>query len=184
MSKFNKGDIVQCSDKSDKYFMDGGEVIETGMGMCRVKLHLQKNPAAFFDYQLTLIQAAQGMLAQAGMPAPKAAPVACNIHVGDEVKYIGSDSKLKGARGTVQKIYKVIVGGGTDYYAAMVQCQWGDEEIPCDSLIACQPAIPSHYIPVMDENAEPEKKPFEHSDLGTDLSGDELMESIRSICGR
>lgn len=184
MSKFNKGDIVQCSDATSKYFMDGGKIVETAGCMYRVALHTHNKVAAFFDVQLTLIQAAQGMLAQAGMPAPKAAPVACHIHVGDEVKYIGSESKLKGARGTVQKIYKVIVGGGTDYYAAMVQCQWGDEEIPCDSLIACQPAIPSHYIPVMDEKAEPEKKPFEHSDLGTDLSGDELMESIRSICGR
>ena len=32
---------------------------------------------------------------------------------------------------------------------------------------------------------EKEKEnPFEHTDLGTDLTGDELMESIRSICGR
>lgn len=42
----------------------------------------------------------------------------------------------------------------------------------------------SHYIPILDNNSEPAKEPFRHTDLGTDLSGDELMESIRSICGR
>ena len=36
----------------------------------------------------------------------------------------------------------------------------------------------------IDRKEKEKENPFEHTDLGTDLTGDELMESIRSICGR
>ena len=36
----------------------------------------------------------------------------------------------------------------------------------------------------IDRREKEKENPFEHTDLGTDLTGDELMESIRSICGR
>jgi len=55
-------------------------------------------------------------------------------------------------------------------------------------LAATQPvrSLATPYQPVLAPPPEPEtgeKKTFDHASLGTDLTGDELMESIRAICG-
>lgn len=126
--------------------------------------------------------------AAAAMPA-HSAPYGgtCHIQIGDDVKYIGSDRRWKGAKGKVLNIYKVVTPAGPDYLVALVQVHWGNEEIPCDSLLSTPAPMPSHYQAVShsDQDIENhEKEPFRHTDLGTDLSGDELMDSIRSICGR
>lgn len=256
MSQFSVGDIVQCSDRSSRYYKDGGTVTEVVGGMCRVDLYMSNKNVAFHDNQLIMITAnkvsgapatakptcgiyvgdrvehftgLQGTVtkvipmsnrrddiqvdcddgsirkwnsgnvvvisatkqATAAMPA-HGAPYGgtCHIQIGDDVKYIGSDKKFKGAKGTVLNIYKVVTPIGPDYLAALVQVQWGNEEIPCDSLIATAPMMGSHYQAVVDSDGpkydedNSEKEPFRHTDLGTDLSGDELMDSIRSICGR
>ena len=55
--------------------------------------------------------------------------------------------------------------------------------IPTNAPTLVQMATP--YQPVLAPPPEAgEKKPFDHASLGTDLSGDELMKSIRDICGR
>ena len=46
------------------------------------------------------------------------------------------------------------------------------------------PNCDSHSDQDIDQREKEKENPFEHTDLGTDLTGDELMESIRSICGR
>ena len=46
------------------------------------------------------------------------------------------------------------------------------------------PNFDSHSDQDIDQREKEKENPFEHTDLGTDLTGDELMESIRSICGR
>ena len=46
------------------------------------------------------------------------------------------------------------------------------------------PNCDSHSDQDIDRREKEKENPFEHTDLGTDLTGDELMESIRSICGR
>ena len=46
------------------------------------------------------------------------------------------------------------------------------------------PNYDSYYDQDIDQQEKEKENPFEHTDLGTDLTGDELMESIRSICGR
>ena len=54
-------------------------------------------------------------------------------------------------------------------------------------ILTAPTAIGSHYQPVMEEDphtriAEEEtKNPFKHTDLGSDLSGNELMKSIRDF---
>ena len=103
MSKFEIGDVVQCSDTNSTHFMDGGAVFETVPGMCRVRLYISNKIVAFHNNQLTLINANKTS--------------------------IDSD--------------------GPNY-----------------------------------NEDEPTKEPFRHTDLGTDLSGDALMDSIRAICGR
>ena len=46
------------------------------------------------------------------------------------------------------------------------------------------PNCDSHSDQDIDRREKEKENPFEHTDLGTSLTGDELMESIRSICGR
>ena len=46
------------------------------------------------------------------------------------------------------------------------------------------PNFDSHSDQDIGQREKEKENPFEHTDLGTDLTGDELMESIRSICGR
>ena len=46
------------------------------------------------------------------------------------------------------------------------------------------PNCDSHSDQDIDRREKEKENPFEHTDLGTNLTGDELMESIRSICGR
>ena len=185
MSKFNVGDIVKCSDKNSKYYKATGVVTETVSGMSRASLYIHQVDITFRNDQLELLLAVKDLPTQSNAPSPVSA--VSNIKVGDEVKYIGSEKWLKGARGQVLNVYKVVPPAGPDYMAALVQVPWGTEEIPCDSLLVVQAPIPSHYQAVShsDQDIENhEKEPFRHSDLGTDLTGDELMESIRSICGR
>lgn len=195
MNTFSKGDIVQCSDKNSRAYMDGGVVTEVAGDMCRVQLYLANRNIPFHNDQLILIQPASASKVS-NQPIANPSGVTCHIQIGDDVKYIGSDKKMVGARGKVLNIYKIVVPTGKDYLAALVCVQWGNEEIPCDSLLAIAPMGGSHYQAVVDSDgpkydsysdqdiSNHEKEPFRHTDLGTDLSGDELMDSIRSICGR
>ena len=61
----------------------------------------------------------------------------------------------------------------------------------CDIFVGDQavvdpdgPNCDSYSDQDIDRREKEKENPFEHTDLGTDLTGDELMESIRSICGR
>ena len=130
VSKFNVGDIVQCSDKSSIHFMDGGVVFEAMIGMSRVYLDKSYKIVAFHNSQLTLIRANKPSVDPTTEPT-------CGIFVGDQA---------------------VVDPDGPNFDSC------SDQDI--------------------DQREKEKENPFEHTDLGTDLTGDELMESIRSICGR
>ena len=130
VSKFDVGDIVQCSDKNSPHFMDGGVVFEAIIGMSRVYLDKSYKIVPFHNSQLTLISANKPSVDRTTEPT-------CGIFV----------------------VYQAVV----------------DPDGPnCDS----------HSDQDIDQREKEKENPFEHTDLGTDLTGDELMESIRSICGR
>ena len=130
VSKFNVGDTVQCSDKNNTHFMDGGVVFEAIIGMSRVRLYMSNKIVAFHNSQLTLISANKTSVDPTTKPT-------CGIFVGDQA---------------------VVDPDGPNCYS------YSDQDI--------------------DRREKEKENPFEHTDLGTDLTGDELMESIRSICGR
>ena len=130
VSKFNVGDTVQCSDKNNTHFMDGGVVFEAIIGMSRVYLDKSYKIVPFHNSQLTLISANKPSVDPTTEPT-------CGIFVGGQV---------------------VVAPDGPN----------------CDS----------HSDQDIDRREKEKENPFEHTDLGTDLTGDELMESIRSICGR
>ena len=130
ISKFNVGDIVQCSDKNSPHFMVGGVIFEAITGMSRVYLDKFYKIVVFHNSQLTLISANKPSVDHTTEPT-------CDIFVGDQA-VVGPD------------------GPNCDSYS--------DQDI--------------------DRREKEKENPFEHTDLGTDLTGDELMESIRSICGR
>ena len=130
VSKFNVGDIVQCSDKNSPHFMDGGVVFEAIIGMSRVYLDKSYKIVPFHNSQLTLISANK----------PSVDP-------------------------TTEPTYDIFVG---------VQAVVDPDGPNCDS----------YSDQDIDRREKEKENPFEHTDLGTDLTGDELMESIRSICGR
>ena len=130
VSKFNVGDTVQCSDKNNTHFMDGGVVFEAIIGMSRVRLYMSNKIVAFHNSQLTLISTNKTSVDPITEPT-------CDIFVGDQA---------------------VVDPDGPN----------------CDS----------HSDQDIDRREKEKENPFEHTDLGTDLTGDELMESIRSICGR
>lgn len=101
------------------------------------------------------------------------------IVVGDYVKYIGSDPAFRGLRGTVLSILPT--SNGAD--EALVQINAHQNEfIPVDSLLAITASAGHYQAVVQDTNQEPEARPFDHASLGTDLTGDELMKSIRDFC--
>ena len=130
VSKFNVGDTVQCSDKNNTHFMDGGVVFEAIIGMSRVRLYMSNKIVAFHNSQLTLISANKTSVDPTTKPT-------CGIFVG---------------------VQAVVDPDGPN----------------CDS----------HSDQDIDRREKEKENPFEHTDLGTNLTGDELMESIRSICGR
>lgn len=179
MSKFNIGDVVQCTDSSSKYFLCCGEVTDTIVGMCRVRLNTTKTEVAFHNNQLVLNKAAK---------RPN-----LGFDVGDRVMH------HSGKTGTV---VKVIIDMSISVIDLEVDCDDGHLRIWNSSnvtIIGANPKMPSHYQAVVDKDGpnydshsdqdigqreKENQNPFEHTDLGSDLSGDELMESIRSICGR
>ena len=182
VSKFNVGDTVQCSDKNSPHFMDGGVVFEAIIGMSRVYLDMSNKIVAFHNSQLTLISVNKA----SGSPAVKST---CGIYAGDRVE------GPTGQKGTVVQIFVQSNGKSK----IKVDCDDGHTRLWDSSDVTPIPGIPSHYQAVVDKDGpnydsysdqdidrrEKEKEnPFEHTDLGTDLTGDELMESIRSICGR
>ena len=178
MSKFDVGDIVQCSDKNSPHFMDGGVVFEAIIGMSRVYLDMSYKIVAFHNSQLTLISVNKA----SGSPAVKST---CGIYAGDRVE------GPTGQKGTVVQIFVQSNGKSK----IKVDCDDGHTRLWDSSDVTVIQSIPTHYQAVVDKNdsysdqdidrREKEKEnPFEHTDLGTDLTGDELMESIRSICGR
>ena len=130
MSKFDVGDIVQCSDKNSPHFMDGGVVFEASIGMSRVYLDKSYKIVPFHNSQLTLIRANKPSVDPTTEPT-------YDIFVG---------------------VQAVVDPDGPNYDS------YSDQDI--------------------DRREKEKENPFEHTDLGTDLTGDELMESIRSICGR
>ena len=130
VSKFNVGDTVQCSDKNNTHFMDGGVVFEAIIGMSRVRLCMSNRIVPFHNSQLTLISANKPSVDPTTEPT-------CGIFDGGQV---------------------VVDPDGPN----------------CDS----------HSDQDIDRREKEKENPFEHTDLGTDLTGDELMKSIRSICGR
>ena len=172
MNKLNVGDIVQCSDKNSIHFMDGGVVFEAISGMSRVRLCMSNKIVAFHNSQLTLISVNKASGSAAIKPT-------CSTYAGDRVE------GPTGQKGTVAQIF--VQSNGKIKI-----------NVDCDDVTIIQ-GIPTHYQAVVDKDGpnfdshsdqdisqrEKEKEnPFEHTDLGTDLTGDELMESIRSICGR
>ena len=130
MSKFDVGDIVQCSDKNNPHFMDGGVVFEAIIGMSRVYLDMSYKIVAFHNSQLTLIRSNR----------PSVDP-------------------------TTESTYDIFVG---------VQAVVDPDGPNCDS----------YSDQDIDRREKEKENPFEHTDLGADLTGDELTEAIRSICGR
>ena len=130
VSKFNVGDTVQCSDKNNTHFMDGGVVFEAIIGMSRVRLYMSNKIVAFHNSQLTLISANKTSVDPTTEPT-------CGIFVGDQA---------------------VVDPNGPNFDS------YSDQDI--------------------DQREKEKENPFEHTDLGTDLSGDALMDSIRAICGR
>ena len=178
VSKFNVGDTVQCSDKNSPHFMDSGVVFEAIIGMSRVHLDMSNKIVAFHNTQLTLISVSK----TSGSPTTKPT---CGIYASDRVE------GPTGEKGTVVQIFVQSNGKSK----IKVDCDNGHTRLWDSSDVTPIPGIPSHYQAVVDKNdsysdqdidqREKEKKnPFEHTDLGTDLTGNELMESIRSICGR
>ena len=178
VSKFNVGDTVQCSDKNNTHFMDGGVVFEAIIGMSRVHLDMSNKIVPFHNSQLTLISVNK----TSGSPAVKPT---CGIYAGDRVE------SPTGQKGTVVQIFVQSNGKSK----IKMDCDDGHTRFWDSADVTPIPGIPSHYQAVVDKNdsysdqdidqREKEKEnPFEHTDLGTDLTGDELMESIRSICGR
>ena len=130
VSKFNVGDTVQCSDKNNTHFMDGGVIFEAIIGMSRVYLDKSNKIVAFHNTQLTLIRANKPSVDPTTEPT-------CGIFVGDQA---------------------VVDPDGPNFDS------YSDQDI--------------------DQREKEKKNPFEHTDLGTDLTGDALMDSIRAICGR
>lgn len=178
MNKLNVGDVVQCSDKNSIHFMDGGVVFEAITGMSRVRLYVSNKIVAFHNSQLTLISVNK----TSGSPTTKPT---CGIYVGDRVE------GPTGQKGTVAQI--IIQSNGKSQIK--VDCDDGHTRLWDSYDVTIIQGIPSHYQAVVDKDdshsdqdiGQREKEiqnPFEHTDLGTDLTGDELMESIRSICGR
>lgn len=182
MNKLNVGDIVQCSDKNSIHFMDSGVVFEAISGMSRVRLYISNKIVPFHNNQLTLISVSK----VSGSPATKPT---CGIYVGDRVE------GPTGQKGTVAQI--IVQSNGKSQIK--VDCDDGHTRLWDSYDVTIIQGIPSHYQAVVDKDGlnqdshsdqdigqrEKEKEnPFEHTDLGTNLTGDELMESIRSICGR
>lgn len=173
-----KGEVLQYEQPGDPYLSvetDDPHHLKGG------KMTVQWKPS-----NVTLISAASSM-SGAGLPVAAQQPVSGSQHTdldaGDYVKYIGSDPAYKGLRGTVMFIQRVVHMTGS-HLEAVVQVSAGqNESIPVDSLVACAP-IGGHYQALAQEesNFEPGKKPFDHDQLGTDLSGDELMKTIREFC--
>ena len=130
VSKFDVGDIVQCSDKNSPHFMDGGVVFEAIIGMSRVYLDTIYKIVTFDNSQLTLIRANKPSVDPTTEPT-------YDIFVEDQA---------------------VVDPDGPNFDS------YSDQDI--------------------DRREKEKENPFEHTDLGTNLTGDELMESIRSICGR
>lgn len=182
MNRLNVGDVVQCSDKNSPHFMDGGVVFEAIIGMSRVRLYMSNKIVAFHNSQLTLISVNK----TSGSPAVKPT---CGIYAGDRVE------GPTGEKGTVVQIF--VQSNGK--IKIKVDCDNGHTRLGDSYDVTIIQGIPTHYQAVVDKDGpncdshsdqdigqrEMEKEnPFEHTDLGTDLTGDELMESIRSICGR
>lgn len=182
MNRLNVGDIVQCSDQNSIHFMDGGVVFEAIAGMSRVRLYMSNKIVPFHNNQLTLISVSKISGSSATKPT-------CGIYVGDRVE------GPTGQKGTVAQI--IVQSNGKSQIK--VDCDDGHTRIWNSYDVTIIQGIPSHYQAVVDKDGpnydshsdqdigqrEKEKEnPFEHTDLGTDLTGDELMESIRSICGR
>ena len=182
MNRLNVGDIVQCSDKNSIHFMDGGVVFEASSGMSRVRLYMSNKIVPFHNSQLTLISVSK----TSGSPTTK--PY-CGIYIGDRVE------GLLVQKGTVARV--IVQSNGKSQIA--VDCDDGHTRLWDSSDVTVIQGIATHYQAVVDKDGpnqdsysdqdidrrEKEKEnPFKHTDLGTDLTGDELMESIRSICGR
>ncbi|MFV0357784.1 MAG: hypothetical protein ACK5LG_22165 [Bacteroides thetaiotaomicron] len=101
--------------------------------------------------------------------------------VGDMVKVVITGTSITDMVGKVVK---------TDYpYTPVIHVEFADGSVHTLDQSDCKLAEDvfttalGHYQAIA-SIPEPEKKPFDHDQLGTDLSGDDLMKSIRDICGR
>lgn len=171
MSKFNIGDMVKCIDQNSKYYRDIGDVDHTVTGMCRVNFRFANKNVPMYDDQLEM-----------HVPA-----IPSMFSIGDRVEYFDKANNST-IEGTVTQIHNhnqtlsIIFDG--DVLTSLMTMQ------SVRKIITAPTTIGSHYQPVIEEDPhtriadEEDNNPFEHTNLGSDLSGDELMDSIRSICGR
>lgn len=110
------------------------------------------------------------------------------FRIGDHVVIDDRSSSYFGKTGFVTQVSLGIYGGISEV------------EMDCDlqriavTARLCSPAAKTPLAGIPDPVAEPDEsdsygvgqpkeKVFDHASLGTDLSGDELMKSIRDICG-
>lgn len=181
---FVPGDRVQISNKHHKNYNDYGTVQTTdypyspkmSVGLdTGILIHVGQGDCIDAG-KLAIHQTASAAVATIN-PAPVPPP----LKNGDHVRYIGTRG-ITFKNGVVDKVYVNTNAPGWPVVADVFDDPFMLKEIPISELEVIPVATGSHYQAVVDPTSDVEKKPFDHDQLGTDLSGDELMKSIRDFC--
>lgn len=174
---FVPGDYVRISNKHHKNHSECG-IVQTTDYPHSAKMSVVLDTGI-------LIHVGQGDCTDAGQLAVatiNSAPIpAPPLKSGDHVRYTGTRG-ITFKNGVVDKVYVNTNAPGWPVVADVFDNPFMLKEIPISELEVIPVATGSHYQAVVDPTSDVEKKPFDHDQLGTDLSGDELMKSIRDFC--
>lgn len=183
MSTFKENDFVINADPYDDNYLYRGRVCRPDNGVT-VQVELIDGTIQYWnvDECVPAAQSAKVSKAFAMMHQTSQAIPAPPLKRGDRVRYIGTEN-IKFKNGVVDMVYIDINLNGSQTVADVFDDPFMYTAITIAELEVIPAATGSHYQPVMDSTGdEPVKKPFDHDQLGTDLSGDDLMKSIRDFC--
>lgn len=183
---FVKGDMVEVVAPGSRHKGKLGVVLDTRYPHGpQMQIHFAdgtrgcvwQGECVLHNKQQSAVSKAFAMMHPATPPVP-----APPLKRSDRVRYIGTEN-IKFKNGVVDMVYIDINLNGSQTVADVFDDPFMYTAISIAELEVIPAVTGSHYQPVVDPTGdEPVKKPFDHDQLGTDLSGDDLMKSIRDFC--